>query len=162
MTLTVIGNKEYALLGRLFFRRNPQAAQDLLSDFRNMQASALLTDVSLLPSLFNQYCTALEKEPGDIRNAKHNREMMSSKKVFVGAVISLYCPGAFDDPGLIRQSQMGIVCGIGQVLGVHHSNVTKMVHEVIHYMKVYDSFRQEVVDIAERLSAIAVKGGDHD
>jgi len=153
MTLTVIGNKEYALLGRLFFKRNPQAAHALLSDFRNIKASARLTDVSLLPSLFATFCTGLEKEPEDLRNAKRNRETVSSKKVFVGAILSLYCPGAFDDPGLIRLSQMGIVCGIGHVLGMQHSNVTKMVHEVILHMKHYDSFRQEVVSVTEKLSS---------
>jgi len=151
MTLAVIGNKEYALLGRLLYKRNRQAAVELLSDFHNSYIIPREKDLTHLPSFLAQFCEHYGVETSSFIATKHKREVVQNKKVFIAAILSLYCPGALEDPEIIRQSKTGIVYGIGEVLCLDHSNISKMIHSAIHYMKVYDSFRQEVVEVTEKL-----------
>ena len=122
----------------------------MLSDFRTASVTRE-SDLSRLPTFFALFCEHYRKDAALIIATKHDRQIVQLKQVFIAVILSLYCPGALEEPALIQQSQIGLTCGLGEVLGLNHGNVSKMIQCVISYMKVYDSFRQEVVDVAEKI-----------
>jgi hypothetical protein len=148
-----IGNRKFALLGRLLVKRNPDVAAALLSDFQSAYILPTETDISKVPDLFSSFCAVHQLSETDVIASKHDRQVIHSKRVFIGAIISLYHPTALGDPEMMQLTKTGIVYLLADMLGRRHSNISRMIYEVILNMKVYDSFRQEVVDATQKLTS---------
>ncbi|MBN8852242.1 MAG: hypothetical protein BGO55_00670 [Sphingobacteriales bacterium 50-39] len=149
--LAVHSNKDLALLGRLLLDRHPQVAQDLLSDFRASTVDPLETDLSLIPIYFAQFCYLRETPSTLVQQAKYNRDLNHAKRLFIGAVLSIYFPSALKSPDRLSRTHTGIIDRLSDVLRITNGSVSRLVHAAIFNYKVYDSFRLEVVDLTDKL-----------
>lgn len=147
----VFSNKDLALLGRLLLNRHPQVAQDLLSDFRSTTIEPKETDLSRLPTFFAHFCILRNVPSPLLAHAKYNRDLVDTKRLFVGAILSLYHPSAIGSPELLNRQQTGLVGALADVLQTSQAAVSKLVHAAISNYKVYDSFRSEVVELTHKL-----------
>ena len=131
--------------------RHPQVAQDLLSDFHATTIAPLETDLSRLPSYFAHFCILRNTPSPLFHHAKHNRDLNNAKRLFVGAALSIYFPSALHSPDRLSRTHVGIIYRLSSVLGTTNGVVSRLAHAAIFNYKVYDSFRQEVVDLTEKL-----------
>jgi hypothetical protein len=128
LELSAFGGRQLAMLGRLFLLKHPDLVKPLLSSFQKPTE----TDLSKITHYFTFF-------PSDIEG----------RRIFIASMLHLYSPGCFSGE---RYLLRGLVKQLSLTTNHHHSNISKMIDEVIQWYRDYDDFQAKVDERLKLLS----------
>jgi hypothetical protein len=141
MPQATIQKRDYTLLGRILYQKRPDIAQELLDAYYPHTAPSE-NDLSKIRYFFHRFCTLQHIDPQDYTGAIRLIHKNYKRKVFIAAVLHLYCPDIFSEYKP-RQSRAGLSKTLSDVLGIAESNMSNLIKQVVRWQD-YDDFKEEV------------------
>ncbi|GAO43779.1 hypothetical protein [Flavihumibacter petaseus] len=145
-------SNEYQLIGKLVVEREPAFAANIVNSFRVSPAKE--RDLSKIPQFFTSYCQMRGVEQEALLVTSGDRTNKQLIRVFVSAIMRLYCP----ELSLLVKFQMkvrsGLVQGIQRTINRTLSNTTVMIRQNLILETVYDDFREDVDAAVNHLLAL--------
>jgi hypothetical protein len=145
-----VSKRHYALLGMLFFQKEPERAQKYISDY--IPSISPESDLSKIDKLFKNFCRLENLDPEDRLQWSH--EKLAKRRLFIAVIIHLYHPKIFFLPQLSydRQHELkGFVKTLATVLQMDKGNASKNIREAIFWEKQYEDFAQKVSELLEKI-----------
>jgi hypothetical protein len=145
-----VSKRHYALLGMLFFQKEPERAQKYISDYiPAIQAPE--SDFKKINSHYKKFCRIQDIEPefGPI----HKRDKVALRRLFIAVMLHLYNPQAYFLPALTtaNTAQQHFATAIAQVLGINKSTISRNIRQAIFWEKQYEDFAQKVSELLEKI-----------
>jgi hypothetical protein len=150
-----IAAKDYALIGKLHARQNPDEARQLIEGYRQEQSRALDSDLHNLNFYFLNYCKLKGYLATDYIGAIKKREKTEARKLFIASMIRIFHPQLFTYDVNTKSGLSESMC---IVLRLDSGEMSKILEEVTaYYNHNWQDFSQRVNQLSMRL--ISLKDG---
>lgn len=130
---TAIGRKQYAIIGKILCKTQPQLATELLDTVAPGEENDL-------KRIFFFYSRFADHQPAGVARS-------NARKIFVAAMLKLFYPYVYNGP--IVKMQHGFNRNIAACFGTRNNTISEDIREVIVTYKIYEDFRQAVDQLTD-------------
>lgn len=138
---------EYRDIGIAFARLLPGWAAKFDKQIKAMPRPKL-EDLSYISLLFDKFCEYKNIDGIDSKILT-KKEYVRLRYVFIGIIIHLYNPDMLTEFGALRGVKRNLSITLARVLGTHRSWICASYEIILLRLKVYDEFRQDVLNSLE-------------
>ena len=150
-----IAPKDYAIIGKLHVKNNPEEARRLIDGYRQEQSKTLDSDIHNLNFYFLNFCNYNSYLATDYIGNIKKRDKTDARKLFIAAMMRIFHPQLF-------AYDLNLKCGLAEslciILQVDAGCMTKIMEEVrVYYNHDWQGFHENVNNLAQKL--IGIKNG---
>lgn len=150
---TAYSIREYALLGKLLFQKEPETAQRLIQDYLPSEKPSE-TDHAKIQEFFLSFCQLNNLDPKAYIGPLYKTSKVDVRRKFIAVIIQLYSPRLYKQSldVMVQVVDNNLTKTLAEVLQQKKSNISMMIREVITWMKNYDEFQTEVHNTIQALT----------
>ncbi len=78
-----------------------------------------------------------------------------AKRLFISVMLRIYSPGVYEQPPKDLVMRQGLVVAVSKTVSLNQGYLSRCIRSVIVHEKVYEDYREQVLDIVERLTGKA-------
>jgi hypothetical protein len=139
-----ISEKQYKILGRLYVKKHPEEAEEILSAYTNIPATE--HEYNRIEKHFTRFCLVNGLKEEQYTGPLYKSDKVEIRRVFVAVMVHLYHPSVFQIPIEDISIPVGFVKTLSRVTGQKTANVCTMIRDVARWETHYDDFKQKVQD----------------
>lgn len=129
-------SQDYAIIGKLAVKENPDFAQSLLERFRDEKAKALDSDTQNIKLYLKHFCRFQGIDYWTLVEGAKKKEIVDARRLFIAVMLRVYKPQIFTHDIDVERGLADKLCH--QVL-IDEGNMSKIIDEI----KVWVRFNQE-------------------
>ena len=147
---------ELKLIGQAVVAYHPDILQEILPLIKKPQP--ILVHLHLLKPLFSEFCKLNEVNESDMVGTHKGLKINDLKRLFIGAVVTLYCPEVLNDlyKGILREHLRSELAGLLQIEASWISAQVSSLKTILNRNKslpAYKDYKAQVDTLANVLAA---------
>lgn len=145
---TRYGKKTYTTLGKILVQTHPEVANELLP-FCQVTGE---TDLEKIPGYFKRFCEHMQIDPLEYVGKLFQQDKLKMRRLFVGAMLTIYNRHAFHQPHTNPIIRSGFVKKLSDCQSVGISAISQLIRQVIFDENTYEEFKGKIIEVVTFLN----------
>lgn len=151
----MLNAREFEILGKEVFRRNPGLAREIIQE---LNIYPEVKDLSRLPELALDFCKVQKMDPGDLSRKSTKAVTVRQKTLFCAVAVMLFQPDNLKNQK--QKNRYGFRTLVAKELDTSRISALSLISKGRFYYKHYREFREEVESIYLKLAEKYVAGNN--